>query len=120
MEKVTKGKLIEGIVAGELSSWTRQREEEYESNPTNIPINLSSGVVQISCGYRHTLFLMNDGKIFATGWNKYGQCGSVAKEPLESMGESYFNTLVEVFLANRTIIQIAAGFSTGYAGNQNL
>ncbi len=120
MEKVTKGNCIEGIAAGELSILIRQREEQHENNPENIPSSLSGGVIQISCGYRHTLFLMNDGKIFATGWNKYGQCGSFAKETLNSTGESYYHRLVEVILSNKNILQVAAGFSTGYAGNQNL
>ena len=32
-------------------------------------------VSQINCGSNHTLLLTNDGKVYATGYNEYGQLG---------------------------------------------
>eukprot|EP01084_Bolivina_argentea_P130328 230062_1 len=44
-------------------------------------------IIKIECGMTHTLFLSNEGKIFATGSNKFGCCGQQkefkrAKEPI--------------------------------------
>ena len=32
-------------------------------------------VKEVAAGYYHTIFLKNDGTVWATGWNEYGQLG---------------------------------------------
>lgn len=41
-------------------------------NPTKVNI---SGVVAVAAGDKHSLFLLNDGLVFATGHNAFGQLG---------------------------------------------
>ncbi|CAK9828724.1 RCC1 and BTB domain-containing protein 1 [Anthophora retusa] len=45
--------------------------------PTPVEFNLHNKVViQIACGYRHSLALTDDGKVYAWGDNNFGQVGS--------------------------------------------
>ena len=67
------------------SKITRLLNNKKDSNiyePISIPLteyikqsNLDEYIVQISCGSKHTLFLSNDGVIWAVGDNKFGQLG---------------------------------------------
>ncbi|KAM9788931.1 RCC1-like G exchanging factor-like protein [Neosynchiropus ocellatus] len=52
---------------------------------------ISSKVVQVSCGQDHSLFLTEDGRVFACGWGADGQTGlghhNVTSVPLEVGGD---------------------------------
>lgn len=61
-------------------------------------------IKQVSCGKFHTLFLTETGKLYSTGFNKYGQCG---------MSNSLFIHIeepIEVFTDNLNIKEICAGW----------
>ncbi|KAJ2844837.1 alpha tubulin suppressor [Coemansia brasiliensis] len=38
------------------------------------------GIRQIACGWNHSLLLTNDGRVYATGSNRYGQLGNGAQD----------------------------------------
>ena len=65
--------------------------------------------VDAACGYRHSLFLTKDGKIFGCGWNKYYQCGrsvgtgDCITQPEEVQGVEQY-----------TFIQVAASFASSF------
>jgi hypothetical protein len=41
----------------------------------STPVQVATGVTQVSAGGYHSLFLKNDGGLWATGWNEDGQLG---------------------------------------------
>ncbi|KAF5296640.1 hypothetical protein FQR65_LT10180 [Abscondita terminalis] len=41
---------------------------------------MNANVVDVACGNRHTIALLDDGKVHGCGWNKYSQLGSVIRE----------------------------------------
>jgi alpha-tubulin suppressor-like RCC1 family protein len=43
-------------------------------------LEASGGVVDIALGDYHTMFLCNDGKVYATGSSNYGQCGILSED----------------------------------------
>lgn len=47
------------------------------ANPIPMQIESLEGVIQISAGQCHTVALMNDGTIYAWGYNAYGQLGNI-------------------------------------------
>jgi len=69
----------------------------YETNrPEQI---VASGVTAIAAGYRHSLFLMSDGSLWAMGDNAYGQLGNA----------TYNNTNQPVQILASNVTAIAAG-----------
>lgn len=63
----------------------------------------SSIISNISCGKYHSVILTNDGKIFISGSNIYGQLGNGNNTNLNTF------TLLDTFSLNGTPIQIACG-----------
>nr|XP_014095758.1 probable E3 ubiquitin-protein ligase HERC4 [Bactrocera oleae] len=58
---------------GELGLGGIVEEEILEAR--EIPWHPESSVVSIGCGLKHTLFLTEDGKVYSSGSNDYGQLG---------------------------------------------
>lgn len=50
-------------------------EDEHVLEAKKISWDQASFVTYISCGSTHTLFLLNDGKLFSCGNNSNGQLG---------------------------------------------
>mmetsp|Transcript_11070 Transcript_11070/g.16548 ORF Transcript_11070/g.16548 Transcript_11070/m.16548 type:complete len:408 (-) Transcript_11070:881-2104(-) len=108
-------------------------EKEHENNyDVLLPKSISSywpgkkeGVfqgVQVSCGYRHTLFLLKCGRIMASGSNKHGQCSGesiVSTEGHDVVGLYHLPIEVQGFdkglETEVKIKQVSAGFATSYA-----
>jgi len=53
----------------------KKTDEKALSIPVNIEYKFDSELVNISCGFRHTLFLSKLGKVYGAGYNEYGQLG---------------------------------------------
>ncbi|KAL9646354.1 hypothetical protein ABK040_014506 [Willaertia magna] len=49
--------------------------EEFEYTYLKTPFEEMSEIKQVKCGYYHTIVLLNNGKVFATGYNILKQCG---------------------------------------------
>ena len=47
----------------------------FIDSPTHISFPNNNKIVSISCGYRHTLALTDNGKVYTWGGNQYGQLG---------------------------------------------
>ena len=58
--------------------------------------------VQACCGGAHTCVISKDGKVYAFGWNIYGQCG---------MGPDDIISPIEVYLQGKNIVDISCGFA---------
>ncbi|KAF5288642.1 hypothetical protein FQA39_LY15337 [Lamprigera yunnana] len=39
--------------------------------------DINVNVLKAACGYRHTIVLLDNGKMYGTGWNKYHQLGNI-------------------------------------------
>lgn len=80
----------------------------------------SAKVVDIALGERHTLLLMDNGQVFACGWNAYGQLGIGLKgtnilAPVEVLiDEPDFNNTTPDTPIVANITQIAAGRGSSY------
>lgn len=75
------------------------------TTPAFLPVRIHiENVRQISSGYRHTLFLKEDGTVWAVGGNEHGQLGIGKK----SDGEKLFTEPVQV-LGLTDVLQVAAG-----------
>lgn len=77
-------------------------------------------VVDIALGERHTLLLMDDGRVLGCGWNAYGQLGIGLKgEDMLGMveivmDEPDFDNSTETPINHTDITQIAAGRGSSY------
>lgn len=60
-----------------------------------------SGIVDLSAGQNHTLFINEYGKLFAVGKNEYGQCGQVSTK-------KYVEEPTEVFMPEKAV-SVACG-----------
>jgi alpha-tubulin suppressor-like RCC1 family protein len=50
---------------------------------TCIYVNIYIGVVSVGAGNEHSVFVCTDGKVFVTGYNDNGQCGSGKTEQVK-------------------------------------
>ena len=70
-----------GVFMSDMNLLCSQTGQLGLNNTTNIasPKLVSalkdSHIAQISCGSRHSCAISQDGRLFATGYNQYGQCG---------------------------------------------
>ena len=77
-------------------------------------------VVDIALGERHTLLLMDDGRVLGCGWNAYGQLGIGLKgEDMLGMVDIFidepdFGNSTETPIDHTNITQIAAGRGSSY------
>ena len=69
------------------------RYEGTYNSFTQVTANINNDVKQIACGYGHTFILKNDGSIWSTGYNDYGQLslGDTANRPSFNEITSYTN-----------------------------
>ncbi|WP_308638950.1 RCC1 domain-containing protein [Paenibacillus silvisoli] len=75
------------------------------TTPAFSPVRIHiDHVKQISSGYRHTLFLKEDGTVWAVGGNEHGQLGNGQT----SKGDKLFTEPMQV-LGLKDVIQVAAG-----------
>jgi alpha-tubulin suppressor-like RCC1 family protein len=81
---------------GQLGDNTTDNGNFETNRPEQI---VASGVAAISAGYRHSLFLKNDGSLWAMGNNAYGQLGT----------GTYNNTNQPVQIVASNVTAIAAG-----------
>ena len=77
-------------------------------------------VVDIALGERHTLLLMDDGRVLGCGWNAYGQLG-IGLKGEDQLGmmeividEPDFGNSTETPIDHTNITQIAAGRGSSY------
>jgi len=117
-----KDRVIPGIAMGEflISNPTGKEDDskEAEALTNNRIVGCRSSLIQITCGYRHTLLLSRNGTVFATGWNRHGQCGDNDGDNNSSSEKANYNhEFIPISMPTKeVVIQIAAGFSTSYAG----
>ena len=83
------------------------------ANPTPTLINHSNIankiIVSIACGNNHTIALDNKGKLYAWGYNKYGQLGIVTNSGTTNANPT--PTLINHSnIANKIIVSIACGY----------
>ena len=67
-------------------------------------------IIQVNCGYKHTVCLTEKGKVFTWGNNSYGQLGyegSNSYKPLPVLIEDHNNEIIR-------IIQVTAGFRASF------
>ncbi len=81
---------------GQLGDGTTDNGNYETNRPEQI---VPSGVTAIAAGYRHSLFLKNDGSLWAMGNNAYGQLGN----------GTYNNTNQPVQIVASNVTAIAAG-----------
>ena len=66
---------------------------------TNVPVKITNGVAAISAGFEHSLFIRNDGSLWAMGDNTYGELGNGTKNPTD----------VPIEIMSSNVQSIAAG-----------
>jgi alpha-tubulin suppressor-like RCC1 family protein len=81
---------------GQLGDGTTDNGNYETNRPEQI---VASGVTAIATGYRHSLFLMSNGSLWAMGDNAYGQLGNA----------TYNNTNQPVQILASNVTAIAAG-----------
>ncbi len=81
---------------GQLGDGTTDNGNYETNRPEQI---VASGVTAIAAGYRHSLFLMSNGSLWAMGNNAYGQLGNA----------TYDNTNQPVQIVASNVTAIAAG-----------
>eukprot|EP01130_Rhizamoeba_saxonica_P006354 TRINITY_DN2531_c0_g1_i2.p1 TRINITY_DN2531_c0_g1~~TRINITY_DN2531_c0_g1_i2.p1 ORF type:complete len:606 (-),score=90.28 TRINITY_DN2531_c0_g1_i2:45-1862(-) len=54
-----------------------------EVKPQIVKLLLGYKVIDIACGWRHSIFLTEHGDVYCCGVSKYGQCGIVSKTVIE-------------------------------------
>ena len=59
---------------------------------------------QVACGKFHSLFLSETGKVFASGYNKYGQLG------VSNSAFMHAEEPIEIFTDGLEIVEISAGW----------
>jgi hypothetical protein len=79
------------------------------NNQTNIPVKVASKVVAVAAGAEHSLYVKNDGTLWAMGWNGYGQLGN------SSDGLGYIPTPLNV--AGNVVAAAAGSFHSLFLKN---
>ena len=82
------------------------------NEPKIIKVFIENGdkIISVKCGYKHTIALASNGKVYSWGSNSHGQCSVDIK--------SNFNKPMWIKLNSR-IIFISAGFRTSFFMNEN-
>jgi X-linked retinitis pigmentosa GTPase regulator len=90
-----------------------------------LPVNISAAnpndfgkkeIIQVECGYDHTLFLTRDNEVWACGINEYGQIGLP-----KSYSEAITPTRIEYFNQNNIVVRhiVCGGHHTVYILNDD-
>jgi alpha-tubulin suppressor-like RCC1 family protein len=71
-----------GVKLGEIDGAnTKSKLDDYFYNSSTF-IQVATGVASVSAGYYHMMYVTTSGKLYATGYNNYGQLGtSVGMDP---------------------------------------
>ncbi len=99
---------------GRVFSWGRyagqgvESEIKFPNQPKNPDgTGALGGIVQVAAGFNHTLALAADGKVYAWGWNSYGETGRGTAQTQEVLPAT-------VKLADGSelgnIVQVVAGY----------
>ena len=90
--------------SGQLGYEKDMRKGNFE--PNVVSDLEGKRVIQVACGYSHTLALTVEGNVYAWGCNKYGQLGhpNIGGNVNKPFGISFFDSSEE-----KKVIQIAAG-----------
>ncbi len=99
---------------GRVFTWGRyagqgvESEIKFPNQPKNPDgTGALGGIVQVAAGFNHTLALSADGKVYAWGWNSYGETGRGTAQTQEAVPAT-------VKLADGSelgnIVQIVAGY----------
>jgi alpha-tubulin suppressor-like RCC1 family protein len=108
---------------GANGSWFRgggqlglgHRDEVTKPTPlTFLSEELAAKVAQVQCGERHSLFLLDDGDVLASGVGEYGRLGT--GDNSDSLTPTPINA--ELVAADDHIVQIAAGWDHSLALTQ--
>ena len=99
---------------GDVYSWGNndygQLGDERKDNKPHIIEGLKlrrrhhAGIVNISCGARHSLAVNNNGDVMAWGWNDFGTLGTGDQDEIKGVHHVLGD------LANQKVIQVSAGF----------
>ena len=108
-------------IEGELFTWGKglfgqlgHANNQSISNPQLVSELSKVKVVQVACGWQHTIALTNDGQVFSWGYGEDGQLGHGNTDDL-------FKPKLISKLKSRRITQIACGHShSGAIGNGDL
>lgn len=119
--KLSYSNLVEGIVDGEIIEVAPEDDFDvngYQHTPEeNWELFNSLETVQIASGYRFTLYLKNDGTVWATGYNKDGALGNGTLEnsniPVQVIG---LNNIVKISCNRHCLAVDSEGklYSWGY------
>ncbi|KAK3244866.1 hypothetical protein CYMTET_45542 [Cymbomonas tetramitiformis] len=72
------------------------------SEPVKVPFDTDVNVTQVICGGQHSIFLTQEGAVWATGYNKYGQLG-------DGTQTSRLSSVVVHELNTSVVVQASAG-----------
>ncbi|KAF0852570.1 mitochondrial regulator_of_chromosome_condensation_(RCC1)_repeat- containing_protein [Andalucia godoyi] len=71
---LTRDGLVYGLGSNAHGQLGLGKSKKYASVPTLVASLSSHAVIDIACGYFHTILLTTSQQVFVCGWNKYGQC----------------------------------------------
>jgi alpha-tubulin suppressor-like RCC1 family protein len=93
--------------SGQLGYDTESKGAKANMEPNVVSDLEGKNIVQVSCGYSHTLALTADGGVFAWGCNKFGQLGhpNIGGSLNRPFAVAYFDTSSD----DKKVIQISAG-----------
>ena len=86
--------------SGQLGDGTYGTSPNYS---TNLPVQITNGVMAISAGFAHSLFIKSDGSLWAMGDNTYGELGNGNQNPA--------NVPIEIEPGNVTAVAAGQYFS---------
>jgi alpha-tubulin suppressor-like RCC1 family protein len=93
---------------GQLGTTTNNGNLNANPTPTQITTTIGSlNIVAISAGSHHSLFLTNNGKVYACGLNQYGQLGTTTNNGTTTANPT--PTQITTTISSLTIVAIAAG-----------
>jgi len=78
----------------------------YPSVPSEVNIDRTKHVIQVSAGYNHSLFLMKDGTVYAYGSGLYGRLGNGTNYTERRGIPTRINT---TNIGNKRVINVSAG-----------
>lgn len=88
--------------------------------PTIVKSDINNEIIQVSCGWGHTIILCQNGSVWSCGRNYRGQLGIDISKCPKNETTSYMDTLTEIlFFRNEKIIYVFTGAEHSGAINDN-
>jgi len=78
---------------------------DKNNQPTAFRVPALYNIKEVACGWKHTLCLSNDGRLFSFGDNKYGQLGLADPSPIQ------LTPRVVESLIDKNVTQISCGWN---------